>query len=112
MDQFALREPKRGMQCGWNDVRWHRAVPAGYKPVAQSNDAYFARADRMLQLAAKHGFLVVLDPAETSSSLPLLRRKGLAWSRAYGNYLGTRYKDVPNIVWMSGADFQTWQDPT
>jgi hypothetical protein len=63
----------------------------------------------MLQLAAKHGFLVVLDPAETISSLGLLRRKGLTWSRAYGHYLGTRYKDFPNIVWMSGADFTTWR---
>jgi hypothetical protein len=73
------------------------------------NDAYFARADRILQLAAKYGFLVVLDPAETISWLSVLRSKGLDWSRAYGKYLGTRYKDFHNILWMSGSDFQSWR---
>ena len=29
------------------------------------NEAYFSRVDRMIQLAAKYGFVVLLDPAET-----------------------------------------------
>ncbi len=74
------------------------------------NEAYFARADRMLQLAAKYGFLVVLDPAETISWLSVLRRNNdLAKARAYGRWLGMRYKDFPNIMWMSGNDFQSWR---
>jgi len=76
------------------------------------NEPYFARADRIIQLAAKYGFLVVLDPAETASWLSVLQNNGLAKARAYGRYLGTRYKNFPNIVWMSGNDFQTWQDPS
>jgi hypothetical protein len=31
--------------------------------------------------------------------------------RNYGRYLGTRYANVDNILWMSGNDFQGWQDP-
>jgi hypothetical protein len=62
----------------------------------------------MLQLSAKHGFLVVLDPAETISWLTVLQSNDLAKARAYGRYLGTRYKDFPNIIWMSGNDFQSW----
>jgi hypothetical protein len=73
------------------------------------NEAYFTRADRMLQLAAKYGFLVHLNPAETISWLPVLRSNGLAKARAYGRYLGMRYKDFPNLVWQSGNDFQTWR---
>lgn len=76
--------------------------------VSTPNEAYFARADRMLQLAAKYGVLVILDPAETISWLSVLRSNGLAKARVYGRYLGTRYRDFPNIVWMSGNDFQTW----
>jgi len=76
--------------------------------VSTPNEAYFARADRMLQLAAKYGVLVILNPAETTSWLAVLRSNGLAKARAYGRYLGTRYRDFPNIVWMSGNDFQTW----
>ena len=40
--------------------------------VSTPNEAYFARADRMLQLAAKYGILVILDPAETISWLTCL----------------------------------------
>ena len=28
--------------------------------------------------------------------------------RAYGQYLGRRYKDFPNIIWMHGNDYQDW----
>ena len=76
------------------------------------NEAYFVRADRMLQLAEKYGFLVLLDPAETGSWLSVLQNNGLAKARAYGQWLGTRYKNFPNIVWMSGNDFQSWSNPS
>jgi hypothetical protein len=78
------------------------------------NEAYFTRADHMLQLAEKYGFLVILDPAETGGWLRVLQNpiNGLVNSRAYGRYLGARYKDFPNIVWMSGNDFQSWRTPS
>ena len=75
------------------------------------NEAYFARADRMLQLAAKHGFLVILDPIETGGWLNILLSNGPDRAFTYGRYLGARYKDFPNIVWMSGNDFQDWGTP-
>jgi uncharacterized protein DUF4038/collagenase-like protein with putative collagen-binding domain len=34
---------------------------------------------------------------------------GEAKSRAYGQYLGDRYKSFDNVVWMSGNDFQNWR---
>ena len=37
--------------------------------LASPNQAYFERVDEMLQLAARHGLLVMLDPAETSDWL-------------------------------------------
>jgi hypothetical protein len=72
------------------------------------NEAYFARADRILQLAAKYGFLVILDPAETGSWLNVMKANGVANSRAYGRYLGQRYANFDNILWMHGNDFYTW----
>jgi hypothetical protein len=73
------------------------------------NPAYFARADAMLNIAAEHGMVVVLDPIETGW-LPILRANGPAKAFAYGQYLGSRYKTFPNIIWMHGNDFQTWQN--
>lgn len=79
--------------------------------VSTPNDVYFARVDDMLDLAARHGLVVVLDPAETGSFLSVLLSSGLAKSRDYGRYLGARYRDYDNIIWMSGNDFQSWQNP-
>jgi hypothetical protein len=80
--------------------------------LATPNEAYFARADAMLDLAASFGMVVVLDPIETGGWLQTLRDNGVTKARAYGRYLGNRYKDVPNIIWMHGNDFQSWPDTT
>ena len=70
------------------------------------NAAYFSRVDRMIQLAAQHGFVVLLDPAETGGWLDTLIANGVDKDRAYGQYLGRRYGRFTNIVWMSGNDYQ------
>ena len=71
------------------------------------NEAYFARADRMIQLAAQYGFVVLLDPAETGGWLDTMIANGVEKDRAYGQYLGRRYGGFSNIIWMSGNDYQT-----
>jgi hypothetical protein len=75
------------------------------------NEAYFARCDRMMSLAQKHGLLVILDPAETIDHLKILVANGPEKCRSFGRYVGQRYKAFPNLVWMSGNDFQTWRQP-
>jgi len=75
------------------------------------NEAYFARCDRMMSLAQNHGLLVILDPAETIDHLKILVANGPEKCRAFGRYLGQRYKRFPNLLWMSGNDFQSWRDP-
>ena len=75
------------------------------------NEAYFKRVDRFLRLAARRGITVLLDPAETGSFLGVLGANGVDGARAYGRYLGARYRAFDNIIWMSGNDFQDYQDP-
>jgi fibronectin type 3 domain-containing protein len=72
------------------------------------NEAYFAHVDRILRLAGDYGLVVVLDPAETGGWLGTMVDNGVDKLRAYGRYLGERYKDFPNIIWMHGNDYQTW----
>jgi hypothetical protein len=76
------------------------------------NPAYFDRAGEMLQAAAAKNMVVLLDPIETGGWLPVLDDNGEAKARAYGQFLGNRFKDQPNIVWLSGNDFQSWRDPS
>jgi len=73
-----------------------------------ANEAYFARADRIIRLAGDYGLVVILDPAETGGWLTTMVGNGIDKLRAYGRYLGSRYKDFPNIIWMSGNDYQNW----
>jgi uncharacterized protein DUF4038 len=76
------------------------------------NEPYFARCDRMINLAAKHGLLVILDPCETIDHLKVMIQNGVTKCRNYGRYLGNRYKSFNNILWMSGNDLQNWRDAT
>jgi hypothetical protein len=79
--------------------------------LTKPNEAYFTRVGQMLTLAANHGMVVFLDPIETGQWLPTLRNNGPAAARAYGDYLGNRYKRFDNIIWLNGNDFNTWQNP-
>jgi hypothetical protein len=69
--------------------------------LATPNETYFARADAAIRDAARHGLVVFLDPIETGGWLATLRANGAAKAFRYGAYLGRRYKDFPNIVWLS-----------
>jgi len=77
--------------------------------LATPNEAYFVRADEILQLAAKHGMLVMLDPGETAGWLDTMRANGKKRVEDFGAYVGRRYRDAANIIWLSGNDFQTWR---
>jgi hypothetical protein len=88
-----------------------------YYDLSQPNPSFFARCDWMINQAARYGLVFFLDPIETIGWLRndgrngVLLNNGLAACRAYGQFLGDRYKDFPNIVWMSGNDFQIWSTP-
>jgi hypothetical protein len=73
-----------------------------------ANEAYFARVDAILRLAASYGLLVILNPAETGDWLAVLYANGEDNCRAYGQFLGQRYAGFDNILWMHGNDYQDW----
>ena len=77
--------------------------PSDYD-LATPNETYFARADAMINLAATYGQLVILDPIETGSFLTTLQANGATKAFNYGVYVGSRYRNFPNIVWMNGND--------
>jgi hypothetical protein len=74
------------------------------------NPAYFARVDQALNFAAQQGLLVMLDPIETGGWMNTIADNGLANCRAYGQYLGNRYKNFSNIIWINGNDYAEWTD--
>jgi hypothetical protein len=76
------------------------------------NSTYFSRVDTMLYLAAAYHLVVFLDPIETGGWLGTLENNGSTSAYNYGVYIGNRYKNFTNIVWLHGNDFQDWNNPT
>jgi hypothetical protein len=81
---------------------------AGHRPWIEGrpdrpNPAYFEHVDALLQVAAEHGLILGMLPTwgyyvnETGVLDP-------ANARAYGIWLGERFKDTPNLVWINGGD--------
>ena len=75
------------------------------------SEAYFAHADWVLERAAQKGMLVLLTPcylgynggsegwwSEASSNTTEA-------CRGYGQFLGARYRDYDNIIWVQGGDY-------
>jgi hypothetical protein len=122
LDQLAAR--------GWNSVMvsiisYDERMPGdppswrGTDPFLQRwdfstpNEAYFAHADTILMLARERGMLVTLvpsylgfpdDPTQGWADELLSSSNSVEKSRAYGRYLGKRYKRFDNLVWVAGGD--------
>jgi hypothetical protein len=133
-DYFADRQAHGFNTMGWIDVlcagrdypaNIYAATPDGIRPftgfvgggsdwthydLSKPNEAYFVRLDHIVELAAKHGHFVFLDPIETAGWLSTLRNNGLAAASGYGQYLGNRYKKYANVAWLNGNDFGGWQN--
>jgi hypothetical protein len=73
-------------------------------------EAYFARVDAMLTLAASYGIVVFLTVIETIDWLSTTLANSTANCTGFGTYIGTRYRtgSFPNIVWNWGNDFQSY----
>jgi Protein of unknown function (DUF4038)/Putative collagen-binding domain of a collagenase len=120
MDFFFANRQKRGFNTAWVNLicgtyTWgvsDARTCDGITPFVSDGDLstpnpdYFARMDAMVQIAARHGITLLLNPAETGSFRDLLKDNGTDKSRDYGIFVGERYKDAPNIIWMLGNDYQ------
>lgn len=103
--------------CNWPKIcRKDGATFDGIVPfvtdgdLSTPNPEYFSRVYQIIRLAAASRIVVFLDPIETSGWLSILRTNGTGKAFAYGRFLGGRYESLPNIIWMSGNDFQSWRD--
>lgn len=78
--------------------------------LATPNEAYFAHADWVIDRAAEKGILLLLTPCylgypgTDAGWYEEVLAAGASASRDYGRWLGARYKDKANIIWMMGGD--------
>lgn len=74
------------------------------------NEAYFAHVDWVVGEAAQHDILLLLTPAYlgygcgSQGWCQEMQANGTTKMYNYGAYLGARYKDAKNILWVDGGD--------
>lgn len=78
---------------------------------ARPNPVYMDRAHASVRAADQRGISVWLCPAYLGWNggdegfWQDIRKAGPAALRAYATFVGQRFKDLPNIVWMIGGDY-------
>jgi Protein of unknown function (DUF4038)/Putative collagen-binding domain of a collagenase len=101
---------------GLNDFANAPANAYGQEPFLASgdydtpNEAYFRHADWVLRRAADKGFLVLLAPSYLGGDGPqewyrAMVANGPQKLRRYGEYLGRRYAEFSNTLWVHGGDY-------
>ncbi len=81
------------------------------------NDAYFAHADWVVERALEHEMLLIMAPAYLGilcgqqGWCSEMIASGESVMRDYGRYIGERYRDYPNILWLAGGDVDPSHTP-
>jgi hypothetical protein len=67
------------------------------------NDAYFRHVDHLLAYAARQGLVLAMLPTwgYYVNDTGVLNPDN---ARAYGRWLGARYQESPNVIWVNGGD--------
>lgn len=125
LDVYLSDRASRGINAVLVELIEHKFTPhtprwadaAGNVPFSDVNDfstvnaAYFDRAHSVVEKARAHGILVFLTPAYIGYGCgdegwcAEMRANGVTKLTQYGQFVGDRFKDLPNIVWVEGGDY-------
>lgn len=101
-------------QMGGNPPYWQGISPFNEQwNFSTPNEAYFKHVDHMFKMAEAKGFLVLAlpfymgyrtDPTQGWWDELLGKNNDIIKTRSYGEFIGKRYKDAANIIWIAGGD--------
>lgn len=85
------------------------AVPLKDNDPAKPNEAYFKHMDYVIDKAAEYGIVIALLPTWGDKVFQDKWGKGpeifnISNAAAYGEWIGARYKNRENVVWVLGGD--------
>ena len=66
--------------------------------------AYWTELDAKIKQATDAGLILILNPFWKKTSDATISSNGTAKCRAYGKWLGTRYRDNPRVAYFLGGD--------
>jgi hypothetical protein len=87
-------------------------LSGGYYDLTTPNAAYWSNVDSIVATAAANGLQCSLTPLDEGGWTQTSLANGTIGCHAYGVFLGSRYKNSPNIIWNLGNDFQNWSNST
>ena len=73
--------------------------------VLRWNEPYWQRVTAYLRMAADHGITVMLYPIDGWTVDRSFVPRSIEQCHRYGGMVARRFRDLPNIVWMSGGDY-------
>ena len=73
--------------------------------ILEWREPYWERVTAYLRLAADHGITVMLYPIDGWTIGHAFVPTSAEQCQAYGAMVAERFRDLPNIVWMSGGDY-------
>ncbi|MDH3251986.1 MAG: DUF4038 domain-containing protein, partial [Ignavibacteria bacterium] len=88
----------------------YNVAPFTGTPFNTPNESYFANCDAVISRARELGIVVFLAPVylgygcSDQGWCSEVKARSTADMKAWGTYLGNRYKDYANIVWVIGGD--------
>ena len=101
-------------QMAGNPPYWQGITPLNVKwDFSTPNEKYFAHVDRFFKMAEDKGFFVMAlpcylgykgDPSQGWWDELVNPRNDTLKMRKYGAFIGQRYKDTKNIMWVAGGD--------
>src|SRR5438094_4921122 len=83
-------------------------LTGGYYDLTTPNPPYWSHVDYIVQTAGTNGLQCVFTPLDQGGWTQTSLRNGTNRCYQYGQFLGNRYKNSPNIIWNLGNDFQNW----
>ena len=85
-------------------LNWNPSTP---------NEAFFKNIDRVLAVARSKSLILAIMPCGGSSGAYVKKQKIFTEAnvRQYGQWLGRRYKDTPNLIWVNGFDLKSSEYP-
>ena len=84
-------------------------LAGGYYDLTTPNEAYWSHVDFIVQQAAAHGLQCLFTPLDQGGWTQTSLVNGTTRCQQYGQFLGNRYRNYPNIIWNLGNDFQDWR---
>ena len=77
---------------------------------ATPNESFFFKVDKVIKIAEEKDIVLVIMPLGGSSGSFVKQKEFFTAKnvRAYGKWIGQRYKNSSNIIWANGADLQPW----